>query len=99
MLEILKASFLVLHFSYYIIDLPDDAGLDKSNFSWCMFMYSCLKLFVHLYTSILKYLYMFSQKNLTCLPHKHKPLQLDDYAINTVANLFVQERMKIQGLK
>ena len=47
MLEILKASFLVLHFSYYIIDLPDDAGLDKSNFSWCMFMYSCLKLFVH----------------------------------------------------
>ena len=32
MLEILKAPLLVLHFSYYIIDFPDDAGLDKSNF-------------------------------------------------------------------
>ena len=32
MLEILKAPFLVLHFSCYIIGLPDDAGLNKSNF-------------------------------------------------------------------
>ena len=42
---------------------------------------------------------MLSQKNLTCLLHKHKPLRLDDYAINTVANRFVQERLKIQGSK
>ena len=36
---------------------------------------------------------------LTCIPHENKPFwqlrQLDEFAINAVANLYVHERLKI----
>ena len=50
-------------------------------------------------TSILKYLYVLSKKYLTLIPREHKPIwqlpRLDDFSINAIANLFINERLKI----
>ena len=74
-------------------------GLDKSNSQWCTFTYSCFTLFVPWRTSILKYLYVIRKRYVTCISREHKPFyqlrRLNDFNINTVANLFVLEKPKI----
>ena len=48
---------------------------------------------------MLKYLYVLNKTYLTCIPCEHKPFwqlsQLDDFAINIIANAFFHERLTI----
>ena len=42
---------------------------------------------------------LIKQKNLTCIPREHKPFwqlsRLNDFVINTIAHLFIRERLNI----
>ena len=54
----------------------------------CLLTYLHIKIFVHI-----------KQKYLTCIPCENKPFwqlsQLNYFSIKTIANIFVQERLKI----
>ena len=57
------------------------------------------RVFYYLFVNVLRIkIYVLSQKYITCIPPEHKPfwqwIQLDDFTINVVVNVFVHERLK-----
>ena len=63
-------------------------------------MFTYLFFIICLLTSFhIKIFVVLRKKNLTCIAHEHKPFlqlsPLDEFNINTIANPFVHENMKI----